>query len=112
MLSVLGPPIPCDGGADMRAKNILAGLAATIIGILLAQSDLAPACSQSTLIASPARTAVTDPFNRATRRLRRGVRVHQKVMGHAASARNRGYHRRNTSSNSLLSTFVRICSSK
>src|SRR5215831_2903465 len=37
--SVLGPPILCDGGADMRTKSILAGVAATIIGILLAQSD-------------------------------------------------------------------------
>jgi hypothetical protein len=31
-----------------------------------------------------------------------------KVGGHAAE-RNRGYHRRNTVSSSLLSTFVRVC---
>ena len=32
--------------------------------------------------------------------------------GQAALARNRGYHRRNTSSSSLLRTFVRVCSNR
>ena len=34
------------------------------------------------------------------------IRVRQEVGGQAALARNRGYHRRNTSSSSLLRTFV------
>src|SRR5215471_5651271 len=45
----------------------------------------------------------------------RTLGVHQKVGGQAArlpSIRNRGYHRRKTSSNSWLRTFVRVCNSR